>query len=219
MEQLITTQQLHQALTTRYATKRFKKGEKIPEDKWAALEEAMHLAPTSYGMQPIAMVVIDDEAVREKLRTVSYNQPQITEASKMIVFCARTDLSVADVDVYMARIAEVRGVPVASLSGLKDMIAGTVASIGRAGPKNLEHWASRQAYIALGFLLTSAALLGLDACPMEGFEPSKYNEILGLSKRGLSAKAIATVGVRSQEDAYSLQAKVRFPREKVILHV
>lgn len=213
----IAPDQLLEQLNWRYATKQFDPDRKIPAAEWAALEEAIRLAPSSLGVQPWVFVVVNDPEVRKQLREASWGQPQITDASHMIVFAAKKDITETDVDHYMQRIADVRGASMADLAGFRGMVTGSVLdgkdSAGRA------LWTSRQAYIPIGVLLTSAALMGLDACPMEGINPAEYDRILGLDAKGLTALAVVTVGYRSAEDKYAALPKVRFPAEEVLVHV
>jgi nitroreductase len=213
----IAPEQLLEQMNWRYATKQFDPGRKIPAEQWSALEEALHLSPSSLGMQQWAFVVVENPAVREELKAASWGQPQITDASHMVVFTAKKDVTEKDVDAYMQRIAEVRGVPQAELSGFRDMVTGGVLQGKSASERAV--WTSRQAYIPIGVLLTSAALMGLDACPMEGINPAEYDRILGLGEKGLTALAVVTVGYRSPEDKYAQLPKVRFAAEEVILHV
>ncbi len=211
----IAPAQLIENLSWRYATKQFDPARKIAAEHWKTLEEAMTLAPSSYGLQPWAFVVVTDPKVREKLRAVSWNQPQITDASHLVVFCAKANLARADVERYIDRIAQVRAVPKDALAGFRDMMLGTVEAPGA----NHLHWNQRQVYIALGFFLSAAAMLGIDACPMEGFDAAKYNEILGLTAQGLSATVLATAGYRSPGDSYASLKKVRFDASDVIKRV
>jgi nitroreductase len=207
-----STSSVLEQLRWRYAVKKFDPARKIPAETWSALEQAVVLAPSSYGLQLLKYVVITDAALRERLKAVSWNQPQITDASHLIVFCHRTTVTEADVDRFVARIAEVRGVTTESLAGYRQMMMGTT----RAGFPALE-WAARQAYIALGVFLTSAAVIGVDACPMEGFENEKYDDILGLKDQGYASAVIATAGYRAADDPYAAAAKVRFPVEQMIV--
>lgn len=213
----IAPEQLLEQLNWRYATKQFDPTRKIPAEQWAALEEALHLSPSSLGMQQWAFVVVADPAVREQLKAASWGQPQITDASHLVVFTAKKEVTEKDVDVYMQRVAEVRGVSQADLSGFRDMVAGSVLQGKSPGERAV--WTSRQVYIPIGVLLTSAALMGLDACPMEGINPAEYDRILGLDEKSLTALAVVTVGYRSPEDQYARLPKVRFAAEEVILHV
>jgi len=210
-------EQLIDQLNWRYATKQFDPSRQIDPADWSTLEEALQLSPSSLGLQLWKFVVVEDPAVREQLRAASWGQSQITDASKLVVFAVKKNIGVEDIDAHLQRISEVRGVPLEALAPLRDMSVGSV--INGKEPADRVAWATRQVYIALGNFLTSAALLGIDACPMEGFSPPDYDRILGLEEKGLSAVVVATAGYRSPEDKYAGLPKVRFPREQVLLHV
>jgi nitroreductase len=203
-------------LKWRYATKKFDPTKKIAPDLWAKLELAAIHAPSSYGLQPWKFVVVTDPAVRAQLLPVSWNQPQIVDASHLIVFAAKNPPVVADVEAYVARIARVRGVAAESLDGYKQMMLG---SLSRMDPAAAHRWAARQVYIALGVFLSAAALMGVDACPMEGFQADKYDELLGLKEKGLSSVVIATAGYRAADDKTAALAKVRFDPSEVVIRV
>jgi nitroreductase len=203
-------------LKWRYATKKFDPTKKIAPDLWAKLELAAIHAPSSYGLQPWKFVVVTDPAVRAQLLPVSWNQPQIVDASHLIVFAAKNPPTTADVDAYAAHMAQVRGVTVESIDGFKQMMLG---SLSRMDPAAAHRWAARQVYIALGVFLSAAALMGVDACPMEGFQADKYDEILGLKAKGLGSVVIATAGYRSAEDKNAALAKVRFDPSEVVVRV
>ena len=213
----ISADTLIQQLNWRYATKAFDPSKKIPAAKWAALEQALVLTPSSYGMQPYKFLVIADPSVKEMLVPASWNQRQPTDCSHYVVFAARTTNSVTDVDEYMARIAQVRGVTPDALGGFKKMLVADVVDGDRG--KAAAEWAARQAYIALGNFMTAAALLGIDTCPMEGFVPARYDEILGLREQGLTAAVACAAGYRSGDDKYASLPKVRFPAEKLIVRI
>lgn len=215
MSTTITPDQLLGQLHWRYATKQFDPARKISPADWSALEEALVLSPSSGGLQPWAFVVVTDPAIREQLLPVSFGQRQVVDASHLVVFAAKTRFDESDVDAHIAHTAEVRGIPVETLAPFRDMLVGGIVQAMDAPAR--ESWATRQAYIALGNLLTSAALLGIDTCPMEGFVPAQYDAILGLAESGLSAKAVCAVGYRAADDAYAGLPKVRFPKEKVLL--
>ena len=208
---------LIQQLNWRYATKQFDPRRKISPEDWTALEEALVLAPSSFGLQPWKFVVVTDPAVRERLVPVSWGQRQVADASHLVVFAIKTRLGEEEITGFVQRIAEVRGLPVDSLAGYRDMMVG---SLVKGRDEAARHaWAINQVYIALGVFLTSAAMLGIDACPMEGIEPAKYDEILGLDKKGLSAVVVATAGYRAGTDKYAGLKKVRFPKDEVLLRL
>jgi nitroreductase len=203
-------------LTWRYATKKFDPTKKIAPDLWAKLEQAAVHAPSSYGLQPWKFIVVTDPEMRKELHPVSYGQAQILDASHLVVFAAKNPPTPADVDAHVARIAQVRGAPIESLEEHKQRMLG---SLSRMDAAQAHRWAARQTYIALGVFLAAAAMMGVDACPMEGFQPEKYDEILGLKAKGLGSVVIATAGYRSSEDKYAEVAKVRFDPTDVIEHV
>lgn len=204
----------------RYATKKFDQSKKIPAETWRQIEEAIVLAPSSYGLQPWKLVVVNTPALRAQLREVSWNQPQITDASHLAVFCRRAHLDEAYVDRFVARVAEVRGVSVSGLKGYRDMMAGSVNNPPGLPGGSLDTYTRSQTYIALGFGLAAAAMLGIDACPMEGFIPARYDEILGLASQNLKASVVATFGYRAADDqmAPTSMKKVRHAHEHVVEH-
>jgi nitroreductase len=213
----IQSKQLLEQLNWRYATKQFDPTRKISAQDWATIEDALRLSPSSGGLQPWKFIVITDPATRAKLKPASYGQAQISDASHLVVLAAKSNFDEADVDAHVQHIAEVRGVSVEALAPLRNMLVGGIVksqdAAGRAA------WARNQVYIALGNLLTSAALLGIDACPMEGFDRNQYDEILGLKAQGLAAAVIATVGYRSADDKYAHAPKVRFPTERIFAQI
>lgn len=213
----IPNHQLIGQLHWRYATKQFDPQRKISPQDWATLEDALVLTPSSCGLPPWKFIVVTDPATREKLVGASWGQRQIADASHLVVFAIKKNLGEQDIDQLLDRIVEVRGAARESLAGFRDMVAGTV--LKGMGDSQRWDWASKQVYIALGNFLTSAALLGIDACPLEGIEPAKYDEILGLDKQGLGAVVVATAGYRAAADRYASQKKVRFPKEDVLVRV
>jgi nitroreductase len=202
------------ALAWRYATKVFDPARPLDPGTWAQLEAALVASPSSYGLQPYRFLRIQDPALRAQLRPVSWGQSQITDAAELVVFLARTDLAEADIDAYLARIAEVRGVAVESLGAFRGMMVGNLVT----GPAHatIGEWAARQAYLALGNLMTSAALLGVDTCAIEGLDPAAYDRILGLEGSGYRALCALALGHRGPDDAYATLPKVRFPKGVLI---
>jgi nitroreductase len=205
---------LLQQLRWRYATKKFDPARRISGADWATLEAALVLTPSSFGLQPWKFIVITDPATKESLVPVSWGQRQVADCSHYLVIAIPEPFGVEAIDAYVRRIAEVRAVSVESLASYRQMMTGTLVD----GPdrRDADAWARRQAYIALGNFMTTAALLGVDTCPMEGFEPEKYDEILGLSKRGLSAVVACCTGFRAADDKYAALPKVRFKAEDLI---
>lgn len=205
-----------ESLNWRYATKKFDPEARIPEPVLEDLLEAIRLSASSYGLQPYEILVISDAETREQLRPAAWDQSQVTEASHLLVFTHQTDFGPELVDSYIDVVAETRGVGRDGLSGYADFMKSKLLEL----PKEQKAaWTARQAYIAVGNLLSAAAVAGIDACPMEGFEAEKFNEILGLGSRGLNAAALVALGYRSEEDATQHQAKVRRPHSELFTHI
>ncbi|HEX8994087.1 MAG TPA: NAD(P)H-dependent oxidoreductase [Candidatus Paceibacterota bacterium] len=200
------------ALNWRSAVKKFDTSKKLTDSQLATILEAARLSPSSYGLQPWRFVVVTDPAVRMKLREASWGQAQVTDASHFIVLAAQTPDD-ALVDSYVANIAMSRGVNVDSLAGLAQMIKGMLA--GMSAEQRLQ-WAQKQVYIALGVILTVAAMLGVDSCPMEGFDPAKYDEILNLPEQGLHATVVCALGSRAAEE--TTLSKIRLPMDVVVVN-
>jgi nitroreductase len=210
----INSKRLLEQLNWRYATKQFDPKRKISEADWATLEEALRLSPSSGGLQPWKFIIVTDPAMRAKLLPASYGQRQISEASHLVVFAAKNNLDVADVDAHVRHLAAGQGVSIEALAPFRNVLVGGIVQAMNETARNA--WARNQTYIALGNLLTSAAMLGIDACPMEGFDRAQYDEILGLKAKGYASAVIATLGYRSTEDKYASSPKVRFPKEQLI---
>ena len=203
-------------LNWRYAVKQYDPAKKISDTDWETLEEALSLAPSSFGLQPYKFIVITDEAIREKLKPAAYGQTPITDASHLVVFAYKKTFDEKDTERFIERIAEVRGQTRESLADYENVVNSSAKRATDGG--YMETWNSRQAYIALGFLLETAALLGIDATPMEGFDSAQFNEILGLTDH--SAVAIAALGYRDEaQDWLATLPKVRMPREHLVQRI
>jgi nitroreductase len=213
----ITPEQLLVALRWRYATKAFDPQRKIPANLWSTLEQTLVLAPSSFGLQPYRFLVVDDPSLRERLLPHAWNQRQVIDASHFVVFAARTNLTEAEVDTYLSLTAQIRGTALESLQGLREMLAATVLAESFA-PRRLS-WATFQAYIALAPLMTGAALLGIDTCPLEGFVPGEFDRLLDLGKEGLNAVVCCALGYRDPRDKYASLPKVRYPADHLIRHL
>jgi len=212
----LTPAQLLASLEWRYATKAFDT-RKLPDATWAALEESLRLTPSSFGLQPWKFIVVNDPAVRAKLRPVSWNQSQVTDASHLVVFARRTEVTEADVDEFFRQMVAERMADAAALEPYRQlMIGGVVKGKDAAAQKE---WAARQLYIALGQLMGAAAALGVDTCALEGIDPAAYTEILGLKGTGYDVVVACAVGYRSAADKYASLKKIRYPAGRVIARV
>ena len=203
-------------LKWRYATKKMN-GQKIPAEKLENILDAIQLAPTSIGMQPFTVLVIEDPELKAKIAPAIYHQPQITEGSHVLVFAAWKEYSNENIGKYMNHIASLRGIPVESLDGMRNMVSGSIA--GKT-PEQLLNWNMRQAYIALGTGLVAAAEEKVDATPMEGFDPEALDAALGLAEKGLHSTVILALGYRDAEKDYlSSAAKVRRDKEELFIRL
>ncbi len=204
-------------LQWRYAVKKFDPDRKIPSDVWNVLEQSLVLSPSSFGLQPWKFFVVDDAALRQELLANSWNQPQVVDASHLVVLAINKDMNDAAVDRYIQSMSDIRNTPVETFAGLTGMIKGFMAN-----PKNpftIDEWATRQVYIAIGQFMASAALLGVDTCPMEGFNPAKYDEILGLTAMGYGSVLVCPAGYRAADDKYAVMPKVRYPQAEMVQHI
>ncbi len=193
-------------LKWRYATKKFDSSKKISSENLEKLKEAIQLSVSSYGLQLYKVIIVENTSLREKLKPVSWGQEQITEASHLVVFCNYTNVKDKHVDDFLNMTAKTQNIDVKYLSEYGDFMKGKINEMTTSESFN---WTTRQTYLALGNLLNACAELKIDSCPMEGFEPEKYNDILGLSEQGLNAAVIATIGYRSNEDHSQNRPKVR----------
>lgn len=199
-------------LNWRYATKQFDPSKKVSEEDFETLKQAMILSPSSYGLQPYKFVVVTDKELKEKLKPACYGQPQITDSSHLVIFMAKKVLDDEFVDRYAERVKEVRGEQREGFDDYVQQMKDKMSQLMDSG--NAVSWSQRQAYLALGFLLESAAILGIDACPMEGFQADKVDEILNIE--GYTASTLCTLGYRSEDDWLADLEKVRFSEETLI---
>jgi nitroreductase len=209
----LSTDQLLAHLQWRYAVKKFDPTRKIAPADWHALEQSLILSPSSFGLQPWKFFIIHTPEIREQLVECSWGQTQVVEASHLVVLAIKTHIDEAYVDRYIARTAEVHQTAAENLAPFAKVIKDF---LHRMSPEDLRAWAKQQVYIALGQLMTSAAHLGIDACPMEGFIPEKYDQVLGLTDKGYSAAVLCPVGYRDPTDPYAHNAKVRFTQDEMI---
>ena len=211
----ISNETIERQLGWRYATKVFDTTKPITAADWQTLETALVLSPSSFGLQPWKFFVITDPAMKATLKPATYNQSQVVDASHVIVFAIRKNLGAEDIERFVARTAEVRGTTVEALAGFRKMLLGTMVN----PPFDINEWAARQVYIAIGFFMATAAIMGIDVCPIEGFVPAKYDEILGLTAEGYSACVVAAAGYRHESDKYATVPKVRYKTEDVVTRI
>lgn len=205
-------QEISKALQWRYAAKALDTDKVIPSEKLQTLLDSIRFAPSSNNFQPWKVIVITDQDTKDDLAKVAYDQPKVSQANPLIVFAARTDLDTGDVQHLVERTAEVQGVDVESLDEFKKYLTRFVDNNTN---EYLREWAIRQTYIQLGFLLTTAAVLEVDAGPMEGFINEKVDEILGLNELGYASTTMVALGYRSKDDEYAKREKVRFTEQDV----
>lgn len=209
-----TPDDLLQQLNWRYATKRFDPNRKLAPEVWSALEQALVLAPSSFGLQPWKFLVVETPALRAQLRAASWGQSQVTDASHYVVVTGLRTTTVEDVDRYLHHQAQVRQQPLEVLAGYRQVIVDFLAK-GWASA-DLGAWNARQSYIALGQLMTAAAMLGVDTCPMEGIDMAAYDRLLGLGGSRHQTLCGCAVGYRAADDKYAAATKVRFPLDQVV---
>ena len=212
----LSPDQLLDSLRWRYATKKFDATRKIPAATWDALEESLVLTPSSFGLQPWKFLVVADPGLRALLSAESWKQPQVTEASHYVVLTARTDLERKDIDAWMERMSEVQSSSLEAVAPFKGVIEG----FAQAMSHEARHaWNVRQVYIALGQLMASAAMLGIDTCPMEGLSATGYDHVLGLEGTGYATAVACALGYRAEDDRAADSPKARFDRSRVISHL
>jgi nitroreductase len=211
-----TTNDIVDALNWRYATKQFDPTKKISASDWQVLEEALRLTPSSFGMQPYKFVVVTDQKVKDELIAACWNQAQVAQCSHFVVFARNTDITVESVKQYVELIAKTRNVSVESLKPLHGMMSGFISS---STPEKLAEWAARQTYIALGNLMTTAATLRIDNCPMEGIVAADVDRILKLNEKGCSSVVACALGYRAADGKYAGLTKVRFPKDELFINI
>ncbi len=203
-------------LKWRYATKKFNSDLHLSAAQIELLKEAINLTPSSYGMQPLHYYFISDKQTKEQILEHSYRQNQVVDASLLIVFCVQTNLTEKHTQAYIDNIADIRKQTPESLDGFKNMMNGVIE---RMSSDEQLSWAAKQAYIALGNIMTVCATQKLDACPMEGFNPKGVDEILDLESKGLKSVLMLPVGYRATDDEYIKREKVRMKLDDIITNI
>lgn len=203
-----------EALEWRYASKRMN-GNKVPSEKVDAILEAIRLSPSSMGLQPYTILVIEDEELKKKIQPIAYNQPQIVESSHLLVFAAWDNVVPAQIDTYITHTATVRNMPEEGLADFKT----TLLNIAKGNTQEQNYnWAARQAYIAFGVGLVAAAAEQVDTTPMEGFDNAALDELLNLKEKGLRSVTLLPLGYRDAENDW-LASLPKVRREKEALFI
>lgn len=202
-------------LKWRYAVKKFDASRKIAPAELEEILEVLRLAPSSFGLQPWKFIVIENQALREQIRPLAWNQGQVTECSHLLVLCSLASMDEAHVKSYIHDIVETRSVTHESLAGYEKMMLGFIAKLS---PAQKREWMKNQVYLALGMLLSECAHRKIDTCPMEGFEPEKVDALLNLPAQNLTAVVLCPVGYRAEDDKNAQLKKVRFNRNDIVIH-
>ncbi|MEP3837718.1 MAG: NAD(P)H-dependent oxidoreductase [Algibacter sp.] len=205
-----------QQLKWRYATKKFDATKKLSKAKLKIITEAFNLTATSFGLQTIKLVVIENKNLRESLVAHSYNQKQVLDASHLLVICIQDNIEEIDVSSYYQNIKNTRNTPENILKPYRE---GLVSIMQGKSQQERQQWSKNQAYIALGNLLTVCAIEEIDSCPMEGFSPTKYDDILKLKEKGLKSVLLLPIGYRAEDDMFSTLKKVRKPIEEAVINI
>ncbi len=212
----MNTSDLTHALQWRYATKQFDTNRKLDPETLQTLVDALRLAPSSFGLQPWKFFLVENPELRTQLRAHSWNQTQVTDASHLFVLAVKNAITPADVQEWMEELSSIQNIPHESLAGLQNMIVGFISNMDEG---QMLAWNMRQLYIALGQLMTSAAVLGIDACPLEGIIPAEYDKLLALTDSGYSTVVACAVGYRHADDKYATIPKARKNEAQVLVRL
>lgn len=205
---------IHHQLNWRYACKKFDPTKKIRESDWNVLLESLRLSASSYGLQPWKFIVVQNPEIRQQLLPLSWGQTPVTDASHFLVLTYKEKMDEAHIEKFIQQTAQVRGQDAAALDGYKGMMVGDLVNGPRA--QVISWWAQRQTYIAMGTLLTTAAMMEIDTLPMEGLNPVEYDKVLGLEGSGYKTVAAIACGYRAADDKYQFAQKVRFAMNDVV---
>ncbi len=203
-------------LQWRYATKKFDETKKLSTQKIQLLKEAFNLTATSYGLQPLKLVVVSNPQKIKELMPLSYNQAQIGTASHVLVLCTEKNVDEKFIKNYFDLVEKTRNTPRDILNPFQEFL---INSFSEKTNEDIQNWAAKQAYLVLGNLLTVCAVEGIDSCPIEGFEPEKYNEYLQLTEKGLQSVLVLAVGYRAEDDMFSELKKVRKNVDDMVIEI
>lgn len=210
------TSEIIKKLQWRYATKKFDANKKLPKNKLSVLKEAFNLTATSYGLQPLKMVIISEEKMKQDLVAMTMNQNQVKDCSHVLVLCIEEEMTSEYIKTYFNSVEKTRATPRDILAPFESFLTTTFSEKPQ---EEIANWMAKQAYLALGNLLTICAVEEIDACPIEGFEPPKYDAYLGLEKLGLKSVLVLATGYRAEDDQFSSMKKVRRGVDKVVIEM
>ena len=205
-----------ESLRWRYATKKFDNKKILPQEKINTITEAFNLTATSYGLQPLKLVVIKDKALQKELTVHSWNQQQVADASHLLVFCVEKNIGEQYINEYFNNVKAIRNTPDEVLNPFKKQL---VSSFKNKSKEEIYNWATKQAYLAMGNILTICAVEEIDSCPMEGFIPEKYDETLNLDNHDLTSVLVLPIGYRAEDDMFSGFKKVRRSIDDTIITI
>ena len=200
----------------RYAVKKFDSSRILSEGQIERLKEAFNLTATSYGLQPITLVVVKNKELQNRLVQSSYDQLQITQASHVLVICIKTNVDSDYIGRYFEQVKKVRNVSDEILESFKNDL---VDNFSKKDVDEIKRWSTNQAYLAMGNLLTVCAVEKIDSCPMEGFEPEAYDEILGLKEKDLTSVLVMPIGYRAEDDMFAGFKKVRKDMDESVIDI
>ncbi|HEA30687.1 MAG TPA: NAD(P)H-dependent oxidoreductase [Leeuwenhoekiella sp.] len=202
-------------LQWRYATKKFDDSKRIPQEKIEIITQAFNLTATSYGLQPVRMLVINNKKLQRELVPHAMGQRQVVDASHVLVFCIEKDVKSPYIHDYFDKVRDIRATPEETLAPFRQMLAEKFDAQHKSETLN---WARNQAYLAMGNLMTVCALEGIDACPMEGFEPQKFDEVLELADLNIASVLLMPIGYRAEDDMFAGFEKVRRPEKDTVIY-
>lgn len=203
-------------LEWRYAVKKFDSSKEIERTKLERIKKAFNLTATSYGLQPIKMAVLKNKEIQEQLVQYSYGQKQVAQASHVLILCIEKKIDAEYISGYFEKVKKIRGTSESVLEPFRNEL---VNAFDKMDTREIEQWATNQAYLAMGNLLTICAAEQLDACPMEGFIPDSYDKLLDLTSKGLRSVLVLPIGYRAEDDIFSGFKKVRRDMENSIIYI
>ena len=204
------------SLKWRYAVKKFDVTRMLSNEQVDTVKRAFNLTATSYGLQPISLVIVANKELQSQLVPHSFDQQQVAQASHVLVICVENKVDDNYISNYFKQVKRIRGVSSAVLDPFKDAL---IDDFSKKEVQEIKDWSKNQAYLAMGNLLTVFAAEKIDACPMEGFVPEAYDDVLGLEKKGLTSVLVMPIGYRAKDDVFATFKKVRKDMKESIIEI